>query len=549
MNLFLITFIFSMLLTMVLIPIFCGMALRMGISLDIPNERKMHQQPIPRVGGIAMTLGIIAPLLFWVELGEFVKAVLLGAGVIVIFGLVDDIRGLRFRVKFAGQFLAAFLVIFWGGFQITDLGTILPGASSLPSFLSIPLTAVVIVGVTNAINLADGLDGLAGGICMLSFIAIAYFAHSLGVGDISLLALAVSGAIFGFLRFNTYPSTIFMGDTGSQLLGFLAVTLSLKLTQSHGPVSPYVPLLIIGFPVLDTLVVMSERIAAGKSPFVADKNHLHHKLIRLGFYHTEAVLLIYLLQTVFVTTAYLFRFYTDGFVLSVYLIFSALVASFLVAAEKYGYRIKRFHFIDTIIKGKLRVLKENNRLIKISFKFILVSVPLLLLFSCLVPTYLPAFLGKFSLGLVILLLGIALTKKEWLGNLIHIALFVAIPFIIYFSEIDPAKWIPGTALLVYDVWGAITILFIVLTMKLTRRSDGLKATPLHFLILCVALIIPNLPGSSIQDFHLGMVAAKIIFFFFGFEVLIGELRNKVNWLGLVTVLSFAVLTAKVSLGF
>ena len=538
-----------MLLTMVLIPIFCGMALRMGISLDVPSERKMHQQPTPRVGGIAMTLGIIAPLVFWVELGEFVEAVLLGAGVIVIFGLVDDIRELRSPVKFAGQFLAAFLVVFLGGLQITDLGTILPGASSLSPFFSIPLTAVIIVGVTNAINLADGLDGLAGGICMLSFIAIAYFAHSLGVGDIALLSLAVSGAIFGFLRFNTYPSTIFMGDTGSQLLGFLAVTLSLKLTQSHGPVSPYVPLLILGFPILDTLVVMSERIAAGKSPFVADKNHLHHKLIRLGFYHTEAVLLIYLLQAVYVTAAYLFRFYADWFVLSVYLILSALVASFFVTAEKYGYRIKRFYLIDTIIKGKLRVLKENNRLIKISFKFVLISVPLLLLFSCLVPSSLPAFLGKLSLGLVILLLGVALTKKEWLGNLIRIALFIVIPFVIYFSEIEQVTWIPYPVFYVYDFWGVAAIFFIFLTMKLTRRTDGLKATPLHFLILCIALIIPNLPGSAIQDFHLGMVAAKIIFFFFGFEVLIGELRNKMNWLGLVTVLSFAVLTAKVSLGF
>ena len=549
MTVFILTFIFSMLLTMVLIPIFSGMALRMSISLDVPSERKMHQQPIPRVGGIAMTLGIIAPLLFWVELGEFVRAVLLGAGVIVIFGLVDDIKELRARVKFAGQFLAALIVIFMGGLQITDLGTILPGVSSLSPFFSIPLTVIIIVGVTNAINLADGLDGLAGGICMLSFIAIAYFAHSLGVENVALLSLAVVGAIFGFLRFNTYPSTVFMGDAGSQLLGFLVVTLSLKLTQSHGPVSPYIPLLIIGFPILDTLVVMSERIAAGKSPFVADKNHLHHKLIRLGFYHTEAVLLIYPLQAGYVTAAYLFRFYTDGFVLSFYLISSTLVVSFLVAAEKYGYRIKRVPLIDTVIKGKLRVLKENNLLIKISFKFILISVPLLLLFSCLVPSNLPAFAGNFSLGLIILLLGVALLKKELLGNLIRIALFIAIPFIIYFSEVDPVKWIPGTVLLAYNVWGAITILFIILTMKLTRRSDGLRATPLHFLILCVALIIPNLPGAAIPDFHLGMVAAKIIFFFFGFEVLIGEVRNQMNWLGLVTVLSFAVLTAKVSLGF
>jgi len=549
MNLYLTTFIFSMLLTIVLIPVFCGIALRTGIFLDVPNDRrKIHQHPTPRIGGFAMTLGIIAPLLFWVEVGEYVKAVLLGAGVIVVFGLVDDIRGIRFRVKFAGQFIAAFLVIFWGGLEITDLGTILPGASSLAPFLTRSLTAFVIVGVTNAINLSDGLDGLAGGICMLSFMAIAYFAHSLGEGNIFLLSLSVSGAIFGFLRFNTYPASIFMGDTGSQLLGFLAVTLSLGLTQTHGPVSPYVPLLIIGFPVLDTIVVMFERIAAGKSPFIADKNHLHHKLINIGFYHSEAVICIYLIQTVFVSAAYLFRFYTDWFVLSYYLIFSVLVLSPLVIAERYGYRIKRFYFFDKIIKGKLRTLKENNLLIKIAFKFVFVSVPLLLFFSCFGPAHLPGFFGKLSLGVIIVLLGVVLMKKEWLSHLIRIVLFIAIPFIIYFSEVDSAEWVSGPVRHFYNAWEGVTVLFILLTMKLTRRSDGLKATPLHFLILFLTMIIPNLSGGPVQNFHLGTVAVKIIFFFFGIEVLIGELRNNMKWLGFVTVLCFVVLAVRVSMG-
>ena len=188
-------------------------------------------------------------------------------------------------------------------------------------------------------------------------------------------------------------------------------------------------------------------------------------------------------------------------------------------------------------------------LIEISFKFILMSVPLLLLFSCLIPFRLPPFGGMLSLGAAIVLAGVFLIKKERLGSLIRIALFISIPFIIYFSEVYPAEGVPGSVLFIYDAWGAITILFIILTMKLTRRNDGLKATPLHFLILGVALIIPNLPGLSIPDFHLGMVAAKIIFFFFGFEVLIGELRNKLNWLCFVTVLSFVVLAAKAGLVF
>jgi UDP-GlcNAc:undecaprenyl-phosphate GlcNAc-1-phosphate transferase len=538
-----------MLLTIALTPIFCWMALRWGFSLDVPDERKMHRQPIPRVGGFAITLGIIASMAFWGEVSDFVKAVFMGGGVIVFLGLVDDIRGLRFRTKFAGQLAASFLVIFVGGFQITDLGTIVPGVSSLSPFVSIPLTAFVIVGVTNAINLADGLDGLAGGICMLSFFAIAYFAHSLEVFDIAFMALAVSGAIFGFLRFNTYPSTIFMGDTGSQLLGFLVVTLSLKLTQNHGPVSPFVPLMIVGFPIIDTLVVMTERIAAGKCPFLPDKNHLHHKLIKLGFFHSEAVISLYFLQVIYVTSAYIFRFYTDGFVLSAYLIFSALVVSLLLTAERSGYQIKRFFLFDKIIKGKLHELKENNLLIKISFRFILVSLPLLLLFTCIVPARFPPIMEQMSLVSIILLLGIFLLKKDWLSPIVRTTLFIMIPFVVYFSEVDPGQWISAQMYHIYEVWGVVTILFIILTMKLTRRSDRLKATPLHILILLMALIIPNLPGASAPNFHLGMVAVKIIFFFFGFEVLFGELRDKMNWLGLVSLLSFVTLLLKSNLGF
>ncbi len=544
----LLTFVFSMLFTMALIPIFCGMASRLGILLDVPNERKVHLLPIPKVGGIAMTIGIIAPLLFWGDFGEFAQAALLGAGIIVLFGLIDDIWELHFLGKFAGQFIAAFLVIYKGGLLITDLGTILPGVSSVSPFISILLTAGVIVGVTNAINLADGLDGLAGGICMLSFITIAYFAHSLGMRDIVLLALAVSGAIFGFLRFNTYPATIFMGDTGSQLLGFLAVTLALKLTQGHSPFSPYLSLLIIGFPILDTVVVSCERVAAGKSPFIADKNHLHHKLIRLGFFHTEAVFHIYVMQIVYVTSAFFFRFYTDRFILLFYLIFSTLIASFLIVSDKYGFRLQRFDIIDRVIKGKLRVLRKDNLLIKISFRFVLASVPLLLLFSCFFPASLPVYYSYFPVVQIILLLVVWLVRREWVEGVIRICLFVTIPYVVYFAEVDPVTWIPETVFLVYNIWGGITVVFILLTMKLTRRTEGLKATPLHFLILFFALIIPNLPVDNIGNVYLGMIAAKTILFFFGFEVLIGELRNKMDWLCLITLVSFVVLTLKVFWG-
>lgn len=228
---------------------------------------------------------------------------------------------------------------------------LLPDNVFLPDWFAIPFTLIAIVGVTNAINLSDGLDGLAGGISLLSFICIGCLAYCSANIVIALLSIAVVGAILGFLRFNTYPAVMFMGDAGSQLLGFLAVTLSLALTQGNTSFTPLLPLILLGFPVLDTLTVMFERVAGGKSPFVADKNHFHHKLIRLGLYHTEAVLVIYIFQAFLVTSAFVFRFYPEWFLLIFYIIFSTGILSGFFVAKKRGWKFKRYDLADVKTVG------------------------------------------------------------------------------------------------------------------------------------------------------------------------------------------------------
>ena len=155
-----------------------------------------------------------------------------------------------------------------------------------------------------------------------------------------LIALALVGAIFGFLRFNTYPATVFMGDTGSQLLGFSAITLSLDLTQGNTPLSPVLPLILLGFPVLDTLTVMAIRIATGRSPFLADRNHFHHNLMALGLRHTESVTVIYAGQTALVFAAFLLRFHSDWLLLSGYLVFSITTVVLLSVAGRNGWHEK-----------------------------------------------------------------------------------------------------------------------------------------------------------------------------------------------------------------
>jgi len=537
------TLLISMFITIALIPIFKGLAVKVNV-MDIPNDRKVHSYPMPKSGGIAMALGGLAPILFWVPMTEFVSAVLIGSGIIVLFGLIDDVINLEWKIKLSGQCAAALVVILYGGVKIKCLGMLLPDNVFLPDWFAIPFTLIAIVGVTNAINFSDGLDGLAGGISLLSFICIGCLAYCSANIVIALLSIAVVGAILGFLRFNTYPAVLFMGDAGSQLLGFLAVTLSLALTQGNTSFTPLLPLIFLGFPVLDTLTVMFERVVGGRSPFVADKNHFHHKLIRLGLYHTEAVLVIYIFQAFLVTFAFVFRFYPEWFLLIFYIIFSTAILSGFFVAIKRGWKFKRYDFVDKVIKGRLRILKEKNILIKVSSRLVEVGVPSLLLFTCFLPTNIPIYFSFFSMALLGLLLVTLCIKKEWMGTVLRLILYPLIPIVIYWGEADMVAWMNDKLVVPYNFSFGFLFFFVILTLKFTRRRNGFKSTPMDFLILFIALVVPNFPDKQIQSYHMGLMAAKLIVFFFSYEVLIGELRVKLNRLGLITILALLVISVR-----
>jgi UDP-GlcNAc:undecaprenyl-phosphate GlcNAc-1-phosphate transferase len=539
------TLLLSMFITIALIPFFRGLAVKVNV-LDVPNKRKIHKYPMPKSGGLAMALGAFIPILLWSPADYFTRATIIGAGIVVLFGLLDDVKDLGFKTKFAGQFAAALIVIIYGGVKIKSLGMLLPDGVLLPDWLAIPLTLIVIVGITNAINLSDGLDGLAGGISLLSFLCIGYLAYSAGNFGIALLSAATVGAIFGFLRFNTYPATVFMGDAGSQLLGFMAIIFSLKLTQGNATLSPLLPLLLLGFPVLDTITVMFERVTNGKSPFVADKNHLHHKLMRLDLFHTEAVLSIYVLQAFLVTSAFVFRSRSEWFLLILYLVFSGVIISGFFIADTTGWKLKRFHF--SVLKGRLKVLKEKNILIKVSFRIIEVGVPSLLVITCFLPSSVPRYFAFFSIGFLGLICIVLLFNKQWLDMALRFALYLTIPFVIYLSETDLAVWVSHKLVQPYNLSFVFLIVFVVLTLKFTRRTKGFKTSPMDFLILFIALVVPNLPDERIQSYHMGLVAAKIIVLFFSYEVLIGELREDLKRLMLATIPAVVIMAVRGLMG-
>ena len=537
MNLFS-TVLISLFITMALIPIFKNLAVKMN-AMDFPDPRKVHTQPMPKIGGIAMAFGALIPMTLYADGDQFMQAVLIGAWIIVLFGLIDDLKDFGYKFKFIGQILAAMVVIYYGGLKIKTLGICLPESVQLHDILSIPLTLLAIVGVTNAINLSDGLDGLAGGSSLLIFICIGYLAYT-GVHIASnhfivLMSAASIGAISGFLRFNTFPATVFMGDAGSQLLGFLAITLSLGLTQCNTPVSSFLPLLLLGFPVLDTLTVMTERVSNGKLPFAADKNHFHHKLLRLGFFHTEAVILIYMITAFLVSSAFIFRFQSEWFLLIFYLIFSGMVAGSFLLADRTGWRVHRYDLVDKLIKGKLSILREKQILIRVSFLFVEIVVPLLLIFSCLRPAKIPSHYSVLFLALAGMTTVTWGFMKNWMVGALRISYYLLVPLILRLGQIDNVSWMNTGTTMIYNLSFLALALFVVMTLKFTRREKGFKVTPMDFLILVIAIVVPNLPDPRIQSLHMGFLATKMIVLLFSFEVLIGELRGRFSRLGIATL--------------
>ncbi|RED57652.1 UDP-GlcNAc:undecaprenyl-phosphate GlcNAc-1-phosphate transferase [Cohnella lupini] len=308
-----ISFIVATGLALVLTPLVKKLAIRIG-AIDVPNQRKVHTRIMPRLGGVAIYAAFTAGLLLilpFVPEGtlsaydrNLISAMLVGGTLIVLLGALDDKFDLSAKLKLLVQIGAACIVVF--GFDIKiNLLNIPFGSAMQPlgEWLSIPLTIFWIVGVTNAINLIDGLDGLAAGVSGIAVATILVMGIIMGNTTVILLSAVLLGGIIGFLFFNFHPAKIFMGDSGSLFLGFALAMLSMLGFKQITIVSFVTPLLIIGVPLSDTFFAIVRRWVQKKPIFAPDKGHLHHCLQQLGFSHRKTVLIIYGIATFFGTCA------------------------------------------------------------------------------------------------------------------------------------------------------------------------------------------------------------------------------------------------------
>lgn len=288
--------IFSMIVSLILTPIVIKVSHKLGI-VDQPNFRKVHTKPISVLGGTVILLSFLVGIWLGHPIETEVKPLVIGSVLIYLVGLIDDIYDLKPIMKLLGQVIAALVVVYYG---VTIDFISLPIVPTIHfGIFGIPITVIWIVAITNAINLIDGLDGLASGVSMIALMTIGFIAILQANIFIIMICSVLIGALLGFLFFNFHPAKIFLGDSGALLVGFIVGFLSLLGFKNITFVSLFFPIVILAVPFIDTLFAMIRRVKKGQHIMQADKSHLHHKFLELGYSHRQTVLLIYSIAILF----------------------------------------------------------------------------------------------------------------------------------------------------------------------------------------------------------------------------------------------------------
>ncbi len=293
----------ALIVSFLMTPVVKTFAYKIG-AVDVPKDsRRMHKVPIPRLGGLAIFIGFMVSILLLVDIrgNAQLQSILLGAVIIVVLGVVDDIMALPAMLKFVVQIIAA-LIPAMNGVVIQAFSN--PNIFSDNPYwvlgaLSIPFTVLWIVAITNSVNLIDGLDGLANGVSAISATTMLVIALLASEAQVAIFMAALVGACVGFMPYNLNPAKMFMGDTGATFLGYILATMSIQgLFKFYAVISFAVPFLILGLPIFDTTFAFIRRIAHGQSPMHADRGHIHHRLIDMGLNQKQAVATLYVISAI-----------------------------------------------------------------------------------------------------------------------------------------------------------------------------------------------------------------------------------------------------------
>lgn len=532
----LLAFFTALVISVSVIPLLIRAAPRLRL-VDRPDPRKIHRVPMPRVGGIGIVAGALVPLALLTPLDASVLAYLAGAATLLAFGLWDDVGGLEPSVKFLGQILAVTPAVFFADIYVAHLPLL--GLDALPVWFGKCFTVVVMVGVINAVNTSDGLDGLAGGLSLLTLAAIVFLSYQADGMVPAAIAASAAGGVLGFLRYNTYPAGTFMGDSGSQFLGFSLGYLVIVLTQDVSPaLSPALPALLLGLPVADLIYVMAKRRAHGVSCFRADKNHLHHRLLDVGFDHYEAVVVIYAVQVLFVLAAMQLRFETDALILALYLGVCLSFFGAIIVARRGGWRAHRVGEVSRL-SLLLQAARHNGLLTTVPVRVVAVGLSALLLAVSVLSNDVPRDVGAGALLLVAAML-VYLLRSDVPGLLTpRTVAYVTSAFVVYLEtrNIDfNLPWFPTVEVIYF----AVLALAIALAARFSATGE-FKPNPLDFLVIAVVFGLGLLVRGQVDTAGISLMAVKLVILFYGCELILAHIRTRWNPLNLSAIVTLSVL--------
>ncbi|QQP70605.1 undecaprenyl/decaprenyl-phosphate alpha-N-acetylglucosaminyl 1-phosphate transferase [Carnobacterium sp. CS13] len=308
MFLVIVTCVVTAILSLALTPLIRKFAFKIGAT-DKPDTRRINLKEIPTLGGLGVYLSFFFALFFLLPIPiRQILPIFLGATIVIITGIIDDIKELSPKMKMVGITLAALVIYFVADIQMDRVSLPVIGSISL-GWLSLPITVIWILAITNAVNLIDGLDGLATGVSMIALTTmgvIGYFFLTVEDAVVSIMIFVLVGALAGFLPYNFFPARIFLGDTGALFLGFMIAVMSLQGLKNATLITLIIPVVILGIPITDTIYAMLRRYLNKKPISSADKMHLHHQLMALGLTHRQTVLAIYCLAAIFSVIALLY---------------------------------------------------------------------------------------------------------------------------------------------------------------------------------------------------------------------------------------------------
>ncbi|MGA1824620.1 MAG: glycosyltransferase family 4 protein [bacterium] len=529
---FILALCFSILLTTILVPLFMKIGTRLSI-VDEPGVRKIHTQAIPTTGGIALIIGSLIPFIFLVKNNRLISGICLGALCILVVGLIDDVWDLNYKWKFFGQLLAATVTLLVSDIRINPIVELWSGATVNLKMISFPLSLLFLVATSNIINLADGLDGLAGGICLLIFCCTGFFAYLRAGFQIIALCICIIGAIIGFLRYNTYPAIVFLGDTGSLFLGFSVGISMILLTSGHSIYSPAVILYIIGVPIFDTSLVILERLMEHRSIFKADKNHIHHKLLQIGFKHNEAVVIIYTVQLLMILLAWKLRFFTDGILLIIYLVLMSAVLGFFLLNKK-GYLLiphihRRLDQKNRDLISAQQGLLSKKTACRVAWYGLIGGM---LLFCLLSPFIMRPVSRDIGIICFVLILCILMMQK-FTSRIIKVILrfsayFISLFYISFLEfQLPPFRHIYN---ILFIGMGICYLFFLITTL------EKIPFFPIDYLLLGMVIFTFFLPKTYPGLVHLNNIAARVLFMIFSIELLFYKLKEEKFRLMLYSIL-------------